>query len=75
MARRRGERMQVYVEMPGGLKYGFQGQEYIYNTYGKVLGQTAYQGAVGVLFWGKLSQTLSSYERRWGRDGGIVFLL
>ncbi|MGL5872843.1 MAG: hypothetical protein ACRC2R_10830 [Xenococcaceae cyanobacterium] len=50
MARRRGERIQVYVEMPGGLKYGFQGQEYIYNTYGKILGQTAYQGAQGVFF-------------------------
>lgn len=50
MARRRGERTRVYVELTGSLKYGFQTQEKILNTYGKNLGMTKFVSAAGVFF-------------------------
>jgi hypothetical protein len=50
MARRRGERAKVYVEISGGRKYGFQTQERIPNLYGKNLGMTKFAGASGVFF-------------------------
>ncbi len=50
MARRRGNRILVYTELAGGLKYGFQTQESIHNAYKAILGQTTYEGAAGVFF-------------------------
>ncbi|WP_052056020.1 hypothetical protein [Myxosarcina sp. GI1] len=49
MARRRGERIPVYVSM-GELKYGFQTNQKIHDAYKDALGQTGYAGAVGVFF-------------------------
>ncbi|NEO34279.1 MAG: hypothetical protein F6K36_28525 [Symploca sp. SIO3C6] len=55
MARRRGERTEVYVEMtfPGSsekLKYGFLCTESFHTKYKSELGQVSYNGAVGVVF-------------------------
>ncbi|MEL7406333.1 MAG: hypothetical protein AAFN00_05145 [Cyanobacteria bacterium J06558_2] len=49
MARTRGDKTPVYVEI-GSLKYGFLAYEKIHNSYKSQLGQTTYQGAVGVVF-------------------------
>ena len=50
MARRRGERIPVYVEISGGRKYGFQTQETVHTRFKAELGQVAYNGAAGVFF-------------------------
>ena len=50
MARRRGNRLLVYVDMDNGLKYGFQTQQSIHLAYKEILGQTTYGGAQGVFF-------------------------
>ncbi len=49
MARRRGERIPVYVSM-GKVDYGFQTSEVVHNAYKAKLGQTAYAGKAGVFF-------------------------
>ena len=49
MARRRGHRIPVYVTF-NGLKYGFQTQQAIHESYKGELGQTTYAGAAGVVF-------------------------
>lgn len=49
MARNRGERIKVYVDM-GPLNYGFLTQKQGHNAHKAVLGQTAYNGAAGVFF-------------------------
>lgn len=50
MARRRGERIKVYVEISGNRKYGFQTQQTIVNQYKTNLGMTTFAGAAGVFF-------------------------
>ena len=51
MARRRGNRILVYVGIEPNLLYGFQTQESIHNTYKEALGQVAWSSRAGV-FWG-----------------------
>ncbi|OLP18084.1 hypothetical protein BST81_13750 [Leptolyngbya sp. 'hensonii'] len=50
MARRRGERVPVFVNLTNGLKYGFQTQKTTFGSHGKELGQTAYTTQTGVFF-------------------------
>lgn len=50
MARRRGGRIRVYVQISGNRKYGFQTQETVVNRYKQQLGMTEFQGASGVFF-------------------------
>lgn len=50
MARRRGETVQVYVTILGGLKYGFRTTKTVHNAHGAILGQDTYQSAPGVFF-------------------------
>jgi hypothetical protein len=50
MARRRGERIRVYVNISGNRKYGFQTQKSVVNRYKSQLGMTEFQGAAGVFF-------------------------
>ena len=50
MARRRGNRIKVYVEISGGRKYGFQTQETVHKRFKTELGQVTFTGAAGVFF-------------------------
>jgi hypothetical protein len=50
MARRRGNRIKVWVQISGNRKYGFQTQEVVHNRLKENLGQTAFSGASGVFF-------------------------
>lgn len=51
MARRRGSKVAVYVEIGASkLKYGFLTQQAVHNEVKTVFGQTTYTGAAGVFF-------------------------
>ena len=51
MARRRGNRILVYVGISPGMLYGFQTQESIHNSYKDILKQVRWESRAGV-FWG-----------------------
>ena len=51
MARRRGERIEVYVGISPNLLYGFKTQASIHNAYKDILQQVTWKSKAGV-FWG-----------------------
>jgi hypothetical protein len=50
MVRRRGEKVEIYVPINGGVKYGWVGSERVLKTHGTVLGQSAAIGEAGVFY-------------------------
>jgi hypothetical protein len=50
MPKRRGNKVEIYVPIDGGLKYGWVGSEKVLKTYGLVLGQAPATGVPGVFY-------------------------